>query len=85
MCGDLSGYDPDTVYPLDEDADASGGLKPVQPPINPPSVPALFLFFLLLFGVCVSGSYSPLRGCSRHMLDSVVLWCQRVVPLGETA
>mmetsp|Transcript_28399 Transcript_28399/g.57289 ORF Transcript_28399/g.57289 Transcript_28399/m.57289 type:complete len:314 (+) Transcript_28399:50-991(+) len=41
MCGDLSGYDADTVYPLDDQAEAAGALAPVQPPINPPYKAAL--------------------------------------------
>mmetsp|Transcript_39579 Transcript_39579/g.157155 ORF Transcript_39579/g.157155 Transcript_39579/m.157155 type:complete len:84 (+) Transcript_39579:2278-2529(+) len=37
-CGDLSGYDPDMAYDLDEDAEY---VPPVQPPINPPYAEAL--------------------------------------------
>ncbi|KAJ8901876.1 hypothetical protein NDN08_004081 [Rhodosorus marinus] len=37
-CGDLSGYDPDMAYDLDEDVEY---VPPVQPPINPPYAEAL--------------------------------------------
>eukprot|EP00281_Chroomonas_sp_CCMP1168_P033162 CAMPEP_0206244848 /NCGR_PEP_ID=MMETSP0047_2-20121206/18382_1 /ASSEMBLY_ACC=CAM_ASM_000192 /TAXON_ID=195065 /ORGANISM="Chroomonas mesostigmatica_cf, Strain CCMP1168" /LENGTH=314 /DNA_ID=CAMNT_0053670107 /DNA_START=23 /DNA_END=967 /DNA_ORIENTATION=+ len=45
-CGDLSGYDADTVYPVEEESvDEEGAAyarrAPVQPPINPPYKAAL--------------------------------------------
>mmetsp|Transcript_22768 Transcript_22768/g.35663 ORF Transcript_22768/g.35663 Transcript_22768/m.35663 type:complete len:232 (+) Transcript_22768:37-732(+) len=45
-CGDLSGYDPDTVYPVEDDNTPEAGSgyvtrPPVQPPINPPYKQAL--------------------------------------------